>query len=108
MPWQRPSSSAPHRGLAHRHPRLAHVPAPWANAPAFLADVPGWFALDRTAGQRTALYVAAEKDTLRRMFTEWLADLGIPVLVVRGFGSQSYVDVVRARTARDPRPAVLL
>lgn len=29
-------------------------------------------------------------------------------LVVRGFGSQSYVDVVRARTARDPRPAVLL
>ncbi|MGW3745582.1 hypothetical protein ACWD62_34695 [Streptomyces sp. NPDC005146] len=42
------------------------------------------------------------------MFTDWLADLGIPVLVVRGFSSQSYVDIVRARTARDPRPAVLL
>ncbi|MGP4001563.1 hypothetical protein [Streptomyces sp. 8N706] len=39
------------------------------------------------------------------MFTEWLADLGIPVLVVRGFGSQSYVDVVWGRTARDPMPA---
>lgn len=88
--------------------REVHVPAAWADAPAFLADVPGWFALDRTAGQRIARYVAAEKDTLRRMFTDWLADLGIPVLVVRGFGSQSYVDVVRARTARDPRPAVLL
>ncbi|MET9432286.1 MULTISPECIES: hypothetical protein [unclassified Streptomyces] len=88
--------------------REVHVPPAWTDASAFLVDVPGWFALDRTAGQRTALYVAAEKDTLRRMFTEWLADLGIPVLVVRGFGSQSYVDVVRARTARDPRPAVLL
>lgn len=30
------------------------------------------------------------------------------MLVVRGFGSQSYVQVVRDRTARDPRPAVLL
>jgi hypothetical protein len=38
------------------------------------------------------------------MFTDWLAELGMPVLVVRGFGSQSCVDVVRARTARDPRP----
>jgi hypothetical protein len=26
---------------------------------------------------------------------------------VRGFGSQSYVDVVRERAARDPRPAIL-
>ncbi|MET7563767.1 hypothetical protein ABZS95_26735 [Streptomyces sp. NPDC005479] len=42
------------------------------------------------------------------MFTDWLADLGIPVLVVRGFSSQTYVDIVRARTARHPHPAVLL
>jgi hypothetical protein len=88
--------------------REVHVPPAWADARDFLADVPDWFALDRTAGQKTALYVAAEKDTLRRMFTDWLAALGIPVLVVRGFSSQSYVDIVRARTARDPRPAVLL
>ena len=39
----------------------------------------------------------------------WLGpEAGIPVLVVRGFGSQSYVQIVRERTARDPRPAVLL
>ncbi|MFK0142713.1 hypothetical protein [Streptomyces murinus] len=38
----------------------------------------------------------------------WLAESGIPVLVVRGFGSQSYVQVVKERPARDPRPAVLL
>jgi hypothetical protein len=41
------------------------------------------------------------------MFTDWPAVLSIPVLVIRGSSSQSYVDIVRARTARDPRPAVL-
>ncbi|WNZ06419.1 hypothetical protein [Streptomyces sp. 11x1] len=35
------------------------------------------------------------------MLTGWLAEYGVPVLVVRGFGSQSDVDVVRERTSRD-------
>lgn len=88
--------------------REIHVPPVWAGADAFVGEVPGWFRLDRTRGQEAAVYVAAEKDTLRLLLTGWLADLGIPVLVVRGFGSQSYADVVRERTAADPRPAVLL
>ncbi|MEU2872829.1 hypothetical protein ABZ769_27080 [Streptomyces olivoreticuli] len=54
------------------------------------------------------MYVAAEKDTLRQLLTGWPAEYSIPVLVVRGFGSQSYVDVVRDRVATDPREAVLL
>ncbi|MEV6734221.1 MULTISPECIES: tetratricopeptide repeat protein [unclassified Streptomyces] len=45
---------------------------------------------------------------MRAQLTGWLERPGIPVLVVRGFGSQSYVQVVRERTARDERPAVLL
>lgn len=88
--------------------REVHAPPAWPDAGAFLRAAPGWFALDRTAGQRTALYVACEKDTLRAQMTIWLAREGIPVLVVRGFGSQSYVQVVRERTAHDPRPATLL
>jgi len=88
--------------------REVHVPACWDDAAGLLAEVPGWFRLDRTRGQQHALYVAAEKDTLRTMFTGWLGDLGVPVLVVRGFGSQSYAQDVRRRAARDHRPAVLL
>ncbi|MFD0271077.1 hypothetical protein ACFVGY_31595 [Streptomyces sp. NPDC127106] len=88
--------------------REVHVPPAWPDAGAFLRAAPDWFALDRTAGQTTALYVACEKDTLRAQLTGWLERPGIPVLVVRGFGSQSYVQVVRERTARDKRPAVLL
>ncbi|MEU7153963.1 hypothetical protein AB0B15_39015 [Streptomyces sp. NPDC045456] len=52
--------------------------------------------------------MAAEKDTLRQQLTGWPAEYGIPVLVVRGFASQSHADVVRRRTARDPRAAHLL
>ncbi|MEU2455722.1 hypothetical protein ABZ605_37255 [Streptomyces sp. NPDC012765] len=88
--------------------REVHVPPAWPDAGTFLREAPDWFALDRTAGQATAVYVACEKDTLRAQLTGWLARPGIPVLVVRGFGSQSYAHVVRERTARDDRPAVLL
>lgn len=35
-------------------------------------------------------------------------DFGVPALVVRGYGSQSYAVVVTRRVATDPRPAVLL
>lgn len=70
--------------------------------------MPDWFRLDRTEGQEHALYVAAEKDTLRQQLTGWLADAGVPVLGVRGFGSQSYADVVHDRVTADPRGAVLL
>ncbi|MFF4180778.1 hypothetical protein [Streptomyces sp. NPDC001750] len=88
--------------------REVHVSPAWPDAGAFLRAAPDWFALDRTAGQTAALYVACEKDTLRAQLTGWLERTGVPALVVRDFGSQSYVQVVRKRTARDPRPAVLL
>ncbi|MFZ3562911.1 hypothetical protein ACOKM5_44050 [Streptomyces sp. BH097] len=88
--------------------RAVHVRPAWPDADAFVRQMPGWFRLDRTEGQKRALYVAAEKDTLRQQLTGWLDEAGIPVLVVRGFGSQSYADVVRDRVAADLREAVLL
>ncbi|MDT9681052.1 hypothetical protein RND61_03010 [Streptomyces sp. TRM76323] len=88
--------------------REVHVPSAWPDADAFLQQAPARFCLDRTAGQATAVYVACEKDILRAQFTGWLEKTGVPVLVVRGFGSQGYVQVVKERTARDRRPAVLL
>lgn len=49
------------------------------------------------------MYVAAEKDTQRQQLNGWLAPARIPVLVVRGFGSQSYANVVHERVTADPR-----
>ncbi|MGW4510288.1 hypothetical protein ACWENO_37200 [Streptomyces sp. NPDC004436] len=87
--------------------REVHVPPAWPDADAFVAEMPAWFCLDRTAGQEHALYVAAEKDPLRQQLTGWLEFAGIPVLVVRGFSSQSYADVVRHRVAHEQREAHL-
>ncbi|MFF5706595.1 hypothetical protein ACFY7H_29530 [Streptomyces sp. NPDC012794] len=70
--------------------REVHVPPSWPSADAFVREMPDWFRLDRTAGQEHALYVAAEKDTLRQQLTGWLEFAGIPVLIVRGFSSQSH------------------
>ncbi|MFI9065644.1 hypothetical protein ACIGQE_27895 [Streptomyces sp. NPDC053429] len=72
-----------------------------------MREMPVWFRLDRTKGQEHALYVAAEKDTLRQQLTGWLEFAGIPVLFVRGFSSQSYADVVRDRVAHEQREAHL-
>ncbi|MEU7650314.1 hypothetical protein [Streptomyces huasconensis] len=88
--------------------REVHVPPAWTGADAFEAKMPDWFCLDRTEGQEHALYVAAEKPTLRQQLTDWLAPTGIPVLVVRGFGSQSYADIVHDRVTADLRDGVLV
>ncbi|MFJ3832866.1 hypothetical protein ACIPWI_33675 [Streptomyces sp. NPDC090046] len=87
--------------------REVHVPPAWPDADAFVAEMPTWFRLDRSAGQKQALYVAPEKDTLRQQLTSWLEFAGIPVLVVRGFSSQSYADAVRDRVAHEQREAHL-
>ncbi|WP_407841436.1 hypothetical protein ACE1OC_43380 (plasmid) [Streptomyces sp. DSM 116496] len=87
--------------------REVHVLPAWPDADAFVREISDWFRLDRTAGQEHALYVAAEKDTLRQQLTGWLEFAGIPVLV-RGFSSQSYADVVRDRVAHEQREAHLV
>ncbi|WP_026316743.1 hypothetical protein [Actinokineospora enzanensis] len=85
--------------------RKVHLDPIFSDPGELLASVPSWYRRDRTTGQDTALYVAVEKDTLRLQVPDWLDDFGVPVLVVRGYGSQSYADVVTRRVATDPRPA---
>ncbi|MCW8383975.1 hypothetical protein [Streptomyces justiciae] len=87
--------------------RHIHVPACWPDAGAALADTGRAFRLDRTRGQPVALYLCSEKDTLRVLFEQWVGDLGIPVLVSRGYGSESYIRTVRDRARGERRPTVL-
>ncbi|MEU6214334.1 hypothetical protein ABZ891_31115 [Streptomyces sp. NPDC047023] len=80
--------------------REVRVPPAWPDADAFVAEMPDWFRRDHSVGQGHALYVAAEKVTLRQQLTGWLEFAGIPVLVVCGFSSHAYADVVRDRVAQ--------
>ncbi|MFJ5928015.1 hypothetical protein ACIQF6_36010 [Kitasatospora sp. NPDC092948] len=85
-----------------------HAPPPRPDTRTFPHEAPDRFAPDRTTDQHTAVYAAREKDALRPQPTRRLQDTGIPVLVVRGSGSQSHARLVHEHAARDPRPAVLL
>jgi hypothetical protein len=67
-----------------------------------------WYRLDRTRNQDVSLYLAAEKDGIVSQLQAWFGDLGIPVLALGGYASQTYVDQVAADVARQARPAVLL
>jgi hypothetical protein len=85
----------------HRYPTFLSPAA----ARRWLRDL---YRRDRTEGQAYALYLAVEKAGIVAQLQEWFGNLGIPVLALGGYGSQTYVDDVAAHVEKDGRPAVLL
>ena len=63
---------------------------------------------DRTEGQGFSLYLCAEKAGIVEQLQEWFGDLGVPVLALGGYCSQTYVDDVVSDVEAAGRPAVLL
>ncbi|MGH9324390.1 MAG: hypothetical protein ACRD3V_31455 [Vicinamibacteria bacterium] len=63
---------------------------------------------DRTEGQPVSLYLGVEKAGIVEQLQEWFGDLGVPVLALGGYGSQTYVDDVVEDVEASGRPAVLL
>lgn len=88
-----------------------------------LQQLQAWYRRDRTAGQDVSLYLGVEKAGMVVQLQSWFGDLGIPILALGGYSSQTYVQDVAADVKRqtlgdrfgfdtDPRkywrPAVLL
>lgn len=67
-----------------------------------------WYRLDRTQGQGESLYLGVEKDGLVTLLEQWFGHLGLPVLALRGYSSQSYVQQIRKDVVRQGRRAVLI
>jgi hypothetical protein len=63
---------------------------------------------DRTEGQDVSVFLGVEKAGIVAQLESWFGDLGIPVLALGGYASQSFVDQVRRDVDRQARPAVLL
>jgi hypothetical protein len=83
---------------------------------------------DRTEGQEVTIYLAVEKAGIQNQLWSWFGDMGLPILALGGYGSQTYKDEVRWHVSQqvydhwngervadldnlchdDPRPAVLI
>ena len=74
-----------------------------------LAQLRSWYRRDRTKGQRHALYLAVEKAGMVEQLSAWFGSpLGIPIVALKGYSSQTLVDEVAQEILDDARPAVLL
>lgn len=63
---------------------------------------------DRTEGQDVSLYLAVEKNGIVEQLTSWFAELGVPILALGGYSSQSYVRDVVKDVYLQERPAILI
>jgi hypothetical protein len=64
---------------------------------------------DRTQGQDVSIYLAVEKAGIVNQFQQWFGDpMGIPILALGGYASQSYVNTIKAHVRAQDRPAILL
>jgi hypothetical protein len=66
------------------------------------------YRLDRTRNQDVSLYLGVEKAGMVVQLQSWFGDLGVPVLALGGYSSQTYTDDVAAHAGDRERPAVLL
>lgn len=85
----------------HRHPRF--------DGPLDALDsLRRWYRRDRTAGQGVSLYLGVEKAGMVVQLESWFGRLGVPILALGGYSSQTYVAEVAADVKWQLRPAVLL
>ena len=54
------------------------------------------YRVDRRRGQQVTIYLGSEKATMQTLLEEWFGDLGMPVILLRGYGSQTYLDNIKA------------
>ncbi len=80
----------------------------WADPEAAVVDALRFYRRDRTEFQDVSVYLGVEKKGIVAQLQSWFGDLGIPILALGGYSSQTYVDDVAADVSGQARDAVLL
>jgi len=88
--------------------RSIHRRASWDSPQDAMEALIRQYRLDRTTGQDVSLYIGVEKAGMVIQLQSWFGDLGIPVLALGGYSSQTYVDDVIDDATRQDRDAILL
>ncbi len=63
---------------------------------------------DRTEGQDVAVYLGVEKKGIVEQLWSWFGGLGVPIIALGGYSSQTYVDDVACDVEAEDRPSVLI
>ncbi|MDP8928542.1 MAG: hypothetical protein M3O70_08220 [Actinomycetota bacterium] len=88
--------------------RHIHRPYWYRDVPEALSELARDYRRDRTEGQEATVCLGVEKRGIVAQLNSWFGDLGVPVLELGGYASQTYVDDVRRDVDMYARPAVLL
>ncbi len=88
--------------------RTIHQPTYFDDVGHALRSIIRYYRLDRTEEQDVSLYLGVEKNGMVEQLSAWFGDLGIPILALGGYSSQTYVDDVTSHAECQERPAVLL
>lgn len=88
--------------------RSIDVAPNWASPSDALRAIAQQYRRDRTEGQEWCVVLGGEKATLLAQLRGWFRNLGIPIVLLRGYGSQTYLDDVAEMVTDDGRPAVLI
>jgi hypothetical protein len=90
--------------------RTIHSYESWSSPADALRDATACYRRNRTDGQGIALYLAVEKATLVAQMQSWFGDLGIPILALRGYSSESYERQIaeHINASTNGRPVVVL
>ncbi len=76
-----------------------------AEARSWLSDI---YRRDRTEGQGFTIYLGVEKAGIVEQLQSWFGDLGVAILALGGYSSQSYVDEIAKDVQEQGRAAVLI
>lgn len=80
----------------------------WDGPDALLAAARVQYRRDRTEGQEVTLVLGVEKEGLVEQLSQWFGDpLGLPIVALHGYSSQTYADDIRDFVESTGRPAIL-
>lgn len=88
--------------------REIHRRSSWRSPADALDSLARQYRLDRTEDQDVSVYIGVEKAGLVQQLEAWFGDLGLPILALGGYSSQTFVDDVVADVEDQDREAVLL
>lgn len=63
---------------------------------------------DRTEGQPFTIYLGVEKNGIVEQLEDWFGELGLPILALGGYSSQTYIDEIIQDIKQQDRPAILI